>query len=508
MHLSTAFSQTVTGDSANTDVGEDLLPLLYEALKPEEIPCPNEATCRCIEFDAERALAFAGYMYAQWCPIDADNDLSKGHWKVTNWDQDWKKASDGEYLDEKMHGTWTYWRADGSKEVQEEFDRGRRIGTFYRWHENGVIAITGNHVDGEFHGVWIFRDEDGRISRRLHWDKGKVIRSQTTLEKKLSSADSWTRQMALSDLKKLPLEDKSKYLGLAVEALNDEDPNVQMRAAIALGTFGPYAETAVPALTEMFNFANGEGRAQIIDLVARLGPMAIPALVDALKSTDVDIRRGACQALGQIGPQASVAVASLVQLLSEPGYDVSFEAAYSLGSIGAPAVPALLEVIESGSESTRSLVVHKSFLKLPSDVDPSKPLATLLADSSQKPDVRRAAAEALGKLGQRATDAIPALIQALGAADSSVGLAAARGLGDIGQSAVPSVIAVLDSDNPRMRTAATYAIRYMRTPVREAIPKLIELLNDTEVTVRLGAQGALKRIGTEEALEAINRTKK
>ncbi len=170
-----AFSQTVAGDSADTEVGEELLQLLYEALKPQEISCPDDATCRCIRFDPERALEFGGYMYAQWCPIDAGNDLAKGHWKVTNSDQDWKKVSDGEYLDKKMHGTWTYWRADGRKEVQEEFDQGRRIGTSYRWHENGVIAITGNHVDGEQHGVWIFRDEGGRITRRVHWDKGKVV---------------------------------------------------------------------------------------------------------------------------------------------------------------------------------------------------------------------------------------------------------------------------------------------------------------------------------------------
>ncbi len=84
------------------------------------------------------------------------------------------------------------WRNKIDSSDLGEFERYRKrflvyycvflIGTSYRWHENGVIAITGNHVDGEQHGVWIFRDEGGRITRRVHWDKGKVVSSQTTRE--------------------------------------------------------------------------------------------------------------------------------------------------------------------------------------------------------------------------------------------------------------------------------------------------------------------------------------
>jgi HEAT repeat protein len=79
-------------------------------------------------------------------------------------------------------------------------------------------------------------------------------------------------------------------------------------------------------MIELFNVNNGEERINIIIAVAHIGKPAIPALTVALNSKDKDIRRGACIALGEIGPQAKSALFSLNQLLHEPGYDVSLEA--------------------------------------------------------------------------------------------------------------------------------------------------------------------------------------
>ena len=64
----------------------------------------------------------------------------------------------------------------------------------------------------------------------------------------------------------------------------------------------------------------------MIEAVAHLGVIAVPALAEALKSKDKDIRRGACMALGAIGPQAAPALPELKRLLDEPGYDISLEA--------------------------------------------------------------------------------------------------------------------------------------------------------------------------------------
>jgi HEAT repeat protein len=72
----------------------------------------------------------------------------------------------------------------------------------------------------------------------------------------------------------------------------------------------------------------------------------IPALIEALKDRDGDVRRWAMELLGEFGPEAREAVPALIQLLKSP---VDQEWAMGiLGRIGPDArdaVPALTEVL-------------------------------------------------------------------------------------------------------------------------------------------------------------------
>ena len=167
--------------------------------------------------------------------------------------------------------------------------------------------------------------------------------------------------------------------------------------------------------------------------LGQVGPKpigAVPALIEALRDPDSEVRRGAAGALGQVGPEAIGAVPALIEALRDPDSEVRRGAAGALGQVGPKpigAVPALIEALR----------------------DPDS-------------EVRRGAAGALGQVGPEAIDAVPALIAALRDPDSEVRRGTAGALGQVGSEtidAIPALIAALRDPDGDVRNAAAEAIR-------------------------------------------------
>ena len=98
-------------------------------------------------------------------------------------------------------------------------------------------------------------------------------------------------------------------------------------------------------------------------------------------------------------------------------------------------------------------------------------------------DVREAAAEALGQIGDAA--AVPGLLAALGDADWRVRRAAAAALGQIGAPAVPGLLAALRYAEEDVREAAAAALREIGDAA--AVPGLLAALRDADADVRRAA---------------------
>ncbi|MFO0905493.1 MAG: HEAT repeat domain-containing protein [Pirellulales bacterium] len=97
-----------------------------------------------------------------------------------------------------------------------------------------------------------------------------------------------------------------------------EDWTMREAAAVALGRIG---EPAVPALVEALRSHDPEIRLQAADTLARIGPgaeQAVPSLTELLEDEDIRIRKAAARALGQIGPKAAESVPSLMRALESP----------------------------------------------------------------------------------------------------------------------------------------------------------------------------------------------
>ena len=89
-------------------------------------------------------------------------------------------------------------------------------------------------------------------------------------------------------------------------------------------------------------------RSLAAEALSRIGPSAVPMLVEALKSPDGHVRRQACEVLMRMGPDAKEAVPDLMALLEDEDQELRKMAAKALGRIGpdaAPAVPALMRAM-------------------------------------------------------------------------------------------------------------------------------------------------------------------
>lgn len=84
------------------------------------------------------------------------------------------------------------------------------------------------------------------------------------------------------------------------------------------------------------------------DALGRIGPPAIPALIQALRSQDPLVRRKSAEVLARMGSDAKDAVPDLIRLLDDPDPLIRKTAARTLGRIGpdsAPAIPALMRTL-------------------------------------------------------------------------------------------------------------------------------------------------------------------
>jgi HEAT repeat protein len=113
------------------------------------------------------------------------------------------------------------------------------------------------------------------------------------------------------------------------------------------------------------------------------------------------------------------------------------------------------------------------------------------------------AADALGRMGPDAEDAVPDLVRLLTVKNDTVRSRAGKALADIGAAAVPSLTAALKQPEPAMRVAAADVLGNIGPAAKEAIHDLALLLGDQEMEISRHAASALGRIGPAAVPELI-----
>jgi HEAT repeat protein/ElaB/YqjD/DUF883 family membrane-anchored ribosome-binding protein len=181
------------------------------------------------------------------------------------------------------------------------------------------------------------------------------------------------------------------------QALKDADSDVRVRAASALGQIG--SEKAIPHLLQsLMKDVDGRVRWSSVRGLEKIGSEAvIPTLCLALIDKDIDVRHEAVMALGSIGSET--AIPNLLQALKEDAnFDVRGCAANALSKIGSKAV--------------------------------TLDLCQVLTNKDEDSWVRCNAADALGQIGSES--AVRTLWQASQDANRNIRETALKALGTIG----------------------------------------------------------------------------
>ena len=239
--------------------------------------------------------------------------------------------------------------------------------------------------------------------------------------------------------------------------VTSNDPKVR---AIAEAALVQGAERSLPLLRRFLNGRDRDLHRETLEIIRRIGPPAIPLLVDLLRDERVSIRRSAVDALIDLAPDTERIQPALRRALSDGDPQVAGDAARSLGALGqnaSPSVPALVRTLSHEDPYVRIYAAEALASIGPKASAATKELATTLGDPI--PGVRWAAGEALAGIGPAARSAVPLLIEALKDEFLYVRICAAGALGSIGPDAQTARTALRESANdPALRNQAEWAL--------------------------------------------------
>jgi HEAT repeat protein len=234
-------------------------------------------------------------------------------------------------------------------------------------------------------------------------------------------------------------------LDVLIQCLGANRKVIQRRAAEALAASALHDARVVEKLRAMLLHHDSRARwgaafaLGLVNLDDALDLRAMPSLVEALSSSDGDVRWAAAELVVRLGKKNRDAVSNqLIALASSGNLNARKMALYCLRDVGGPREE-LLAVAESCCGDHKSLLKMAALSLLSRVADSSDRAATLaihLLESDDDAGVRRCAAVALGHIGNRAPRVTEALTRAANAeGDIYMKRAAQRALTRLGGNA-------------------------------------------------------------------------
>ena len=263
-----------------------------------------------------------------------------------------------------------------------------------------------------------------------------------------------------------------------IAQLRDGEPADCRVAARILARLGPEAAPAVPALIEAIDRL--EYPSCMGEALGRIGPAAIPALLEAIKGGSEAVRAECARALGAMGPKAKAALAAVRGLLEDPSRHVRYQATEAMARI-APGDPGVVEALIGLLESAEDFE-------------------------------RGHAAKTLAAMGPPARAAIPAIIRAFDRREHAPSVdyelppsTDVRAVAGFGPAAVPALRRGLRSGTPKVQACCAQALGLLGPAAGAAKADLIEALGSTSRAAHKHAIRALGAVapGDAEAIKAL-----
>ena len=293
---------------------------------------------------------------------------------------------------------------------------------------------------------------------------------------------------------------------LLIDLLSDNSPSYlhfsKLGVVRALGAMGPAAEAAVPALTEVLDDPRPHSdfevdliRANVIDALGEIGPaaqVALPKIAEALNDNNIMVRTAAVSALGKLN--APLSASKIIELCYDEDWGLPQQALMALANLPDP-FDNIMSASNPPTLNEASVLAQR---------DHARP-ALLNGLTSPRQEIRLMAAMAFSQMDPVPKEAVNPLIKAL-SSDTKTVMWAAHALVRIGtQQALDAVFTLLKDKDLSVRFAGARALADLDAPPRDATKPLIAVLGDKYQPVHRNAVIALRKIGTVEAIKAVDR---
>ncbi len=317
------------------------------------------------------------------------------------------------------------------------------------------------------------------------------------LKHKIASSDSRMREEAARELRDYP---GLESLRLLKRMLSDESFDVIYAASRSIASIG--SREAVAELISLLDSQNARLRNLAIEIISRIGPVAIFQVTQLLDHRDKDIRKFAVDILKMMNtPEAED---PLIQALFDDNINVAATAAEALGSIGTQrAVPTLIECL------ARDAWLQCAALKSLGELGGDEALTAILATSPDEEGlVLFCAVTALGTIGDsRGFDFLMTLLER---GDPTLESSVLPAIGSILKHAgletiqrvktrlpVQKIIALLDNDNREVVRSAIDLLGLFRE--ESAVENLVRLYTEPDKHLFDDLEEAFLRIKPERA---------
>ncbi len=293
-----------------------------------------------------------------------------------------------------------------------------------------------------------------------------------------------------------------------IKLLDSSDDPIRREVMLALGSIGPGANAAVDKLLAMLQNQQAKLRPGAAYALARIGAVqAVPTLKQTVKETgDRLLAMSSAWALVTLEPQNAEFVAiALPQLISGLTHELALvrtEAANALGRIGPradAAVPALVKAARDPDPTVRLAAIGALGEMGPVAAKDAAPVLSVLIDHTD-PDLRRSAADAVGRMGASARGAIPALQQMQTLNDpidrsmATIALVRIDPQPAAVAAALPHLTAALQSPYAGERLEAAALLGQLGHKAASAKPALEQATKDADEQVRKAASEALRQV--------------
>src|ERR1700677_2909605 len=307
----------------------------------------------------------------------------------------------------------------------------------------------------------------GLLSRSA-WSQEKKVLDKTQSEwvKILEEhKEKRFRRAAVRALRQFPNKSEAALAALTKALSNDAEPDVRREIAVMLGELGQSAEKSVPVLAERLE-----------------------------KDTDPKVRAAAARSLGRLNKFAAAQVPKLALALQDADPNTRLAASEALVEFGEKASPALPQLAALAADAKMDAVVRGNAVrilgKLARDEKTAQLLGAVLVEKDAPLDLRLTTVTALGSMGPQASLAVPMLAETMennkpGDKDDKEQLQQLRrsagvALGKIGakaKEALPAVMKVLDDPDLALKSQAIRLAGILGKGDPDVAGKLIMMLD-------------------------------